>query len=200
MPITIDVSAKDVVGYLRFLHKDQMPFAVSVALNQTANDMQSGIRQSIGQLGFTVRRQTFINNTIYRSPGTDFSTKQKFTAGVRIHPQRDVLAKFETDRSKSAKGGSVLVPIEARKNKGAVVPKGLWPKALGDKAFALKLRSGGKGLFRRTGSGLQLLYVFKPSVPLNHALQFEKTARAIATRMWPERMDDALARAIKTAR
>lgn len=203
--VKIEVSTKAVVGMLRHLHRDQMPFATSLALNQVANDVQAAIRQSLPQHGFTLRRKAFIDRTIYRQPGVDFATKLKLSSGVRIHPQRDVLAKFETDTVKRPQAGrSLLVPIEARKGKGAIVPRGLWPAALGRQAFALKLKSGGKGLFRNKGRGknrgLQLLYVFKSQVPLGHRLGFEDTARQVAAIMWPGRMNAALARAIRTAR
>ena len=199
--VEINVSVKNAVGMLRHLHRQQLPFAVSVALNDTSNDVQSAVRQRLPQDGFTLRRRQFINNTIWRKPGLDFANKQSLSAGVRIHPERDVLAKFETDSIKApSQGKSLAVPIAARPSKGAVVPKSLWPRSLGRSAFKLKLRKGGEGLFRRIGKGLQLLYVFKSVVPLRKRLHFADTARSIVTQMWPKRMDDALAKAIRTAK
>jgi hypothetical protein len=202
MNITIRVDAKGAIGWLRHVHQRQIPFATSKALNQTANDVQAAIRQSLPGLGFTLRRKAFIERTIYRQPGVDFSTKHKLSAGVRIHPQRDVIAKFETDTVKRPdRGSNLAIPGPAvRPNFSAVVGKAWTPKALGQKAFKLKLKRGGYGLFWRVARRNEFLYTLKPHVPLNHVLHFVDTARRTVALRWALRMVDAFNHAVRTAR
>ena len=98
-------------------------FGASVGMNRTANEMQDGIRASLPGK-FTLRRRAFIEQTIYRKPGEDFATKDRLIAGVRIHDERDVLAKFEAGGVKRPRDGkSVAVPLAARPSKGSVVPE-----------------------------------------------------------------------------
>lgn len=108
-------------------------FGASVGLNRTADEVQAGIRAGLQGKGFTLRRKTFVEQTIYRKPGEDFARKDQpeMFARVRIHEERDVLAKHEEGGQKRPRQGRVVaVPIGARPTKDALVPAKYTLKAL----------------------------------------------------------------------
>lgn len=137
---------------------DQLPYAMSRAANAVVNRAQQAIQGSLEDK-FTLRRGTFIRNTIYRNPQTDFANKSQspIQATVRVDPSRDYLAKFETDTSKSAQsGGSLAVPIVRESDKSMIIQRSspLYIKTV----MALIAGQGGKnvGPFRRGKRGRQL--------------------------------------------
>lgn len=156
-------------------------FAASVGLNRTANEVQDGIRASLNGK-FTLRREAFVKNTIYRKPGEDFASKDKLTAGVRVNEERNILAKFEAGGLKTPTGGRrfLAIPIDVKRNKSDIVTRANSIKALlaSGKAF---LKNG--KVWLKTGRGgkqLKLAYVLKPSVKIEPDLQFVATGTRIA--------------------
>lgn len=186
-------------------------FGASVGLNRTANEMQDAIREGLGSR-FTLRRKAFIQQTIYRKPGPDgdFATKDRLVAGVRINPERDILAKFEAGGQKTPREGkSIAVPLGARPSANAIVPTKYTLKALffGQQSFLnqastiLSTRQRGRrrilvkrtardDVFVRNGIVFQspanhkgkpkALWVFKPATKLPDSLQFVATAFRVA--------------------
>lgn len=158
-------------------------YGAALGMNRTIDEAQSAIRASLPEK-FTLRRKQFVERTVYRKPGEDFATKAKLEARVRIHDERDVLAKHEKGGRKVPREGRALaIPVDVRRTKADVVRKSEGVKALfaSGKAF----RKGSK-VFVTQGRGkkktLRLAYVFKPSVPIAPALGFERTARAVIAR------------------
>ena len=157
-------------------------FAASIGLNRTADEIQSEIRDGLDRR-FTLRRSDFVKRTIYRKPREDFASKKNLMARVRIHDERDFLAKFEKGgRKKPLHGKALAIPQGGvRRNKSDIVPKGQSVRRLieSGKAFVK-----GDAVFQRTGRGkkrrLILAYLFRPSVPIPASLQFEVVARRVA--------------------
>ena len=157
-------------------------FGASIGLNRTADEIQDEIRKGLDGK-FTLRRAEFVKRTIYRKPGEDFASKKKLTAAVRIHDERDFLAKFEKGgRKKPISGKALAIPQGGvRRNKSDIVTKSQSVRRLieSGKAFVK-----GDSVFQRTGRGkarrLILAYLFRPSVPIPASLGFEDTARRVA--------------------
>jgi hypothetical protein len=88
----------------------QLPYAYSVAINDTLNDAQAAVRDRLPH-EFTLRRQDFIDRTIYIAP-KDRATKTRLVGTLRVDPSRDFLAKFEDGGEKSSTSGKALaVPV-----------------------------------------------------------------------------------------
>ena len=83
--------------------REQLPYALALAINDTVNQAQAAIQTSL-PTDFTLRRASFITNTIYRQLGRDFATKANLVGTVRVNPDRDFLAKFETEAVKTPRG------------------------------------------------------------------------------------------------
>lgn len=166
----------------------QAPFAMSLALNNTANEAQRAIKDSLASR-FTLRRKGFVENTIYRQKGVDFATKAKLQASIRVNPERNFLAQHEEGGSKGPMSGTnVAVPMPAVREaaKGEVIPKRLRPSGLRlngqvrkvvtpQGTFLVRNRPG-SGSGRLVGWRTEFLYKLKPSVPIRPRLQFRDTA------------------------
>lgn len=200
MRFDIQVDSKDVTESLAGLSR-QMPFAMSKALNDVANDAQRSIQDTLAQ-HFILRRPDFIKRTIKRNR-EDFATKEKLVAVVRVDPQRDILAKFEDGGTKTPQSGkAIALPTEAvRRTKAQIISKAQRPRPLiaSGKAFS----KGGR-LIMRIGRGvgalLRTAYVFKRSVKIPKRLGFVETANKAIDAHWIRRAEDAIARAIATMR
>lgn len=210
MMYEIDINPEALKRSFRVLGEiaKEIPFAASVGLNRTADEAQQAIRASLSQ-HFTLRRRAFVESTIYRMPREDFATKATLRAGVRIHPERDFLSKFEEGGVKKPRDGRTLgIPIEARPTKEQLVPpkyqlrtlffgQRSTPSRVGTLLGARKGRGRnalvkafeGTGAFVRNGrvflregkNKLKLLWVFRPRVPVPASLRFLATANQIAS-------------------
>lgn len=165
----------------------QAPFALSLALNHTANEAQRQIQSGLS--AFTLRRKEFVERTIYRKPGEDFATKSKFRAAVRVNPARDFLGQHEEGGSKTPLSGrSVAIPLPAVVEAAGqpVIPKRLRPSGLRLNPQVRKVTTPagtflvrnrpGKGRGRLDGWRTEFLYRLKPSVPIKPRLRFHANA------------------------
>jgi len=187
----------------------QAPFALSLALNRTANEAQREIRRGLS--AFTLRRKEFIERTIYRGVG-DKATKASPFASVRVNPARDVLAQHEEGGQKTAKfGTNVAIPLPAvRQLAGSpVIPKRLRPQGLrmNEKVRKVVTPNGtflvrnvaGKGRGRLNGWRTDFLYRLKPSVPLRPRLGFHRSAMKAINAHWSRLAFEAIDEAVTTA-
>lgn len=156
-------------------------FAASIGINRTMDEAQAAIRQGLGDR-FTLRRRAFVERTIYRKPGEDFASKTHLIGRVRVHDERDFLAKFERGGQKEpTRGRSALaVPVNVRRNKADIVTRANRVAALlqSGKAFVR-----GRFVFQKVGRGkrasINLAYVFKRRTPLPDSLRFAETGTRI---------------------
>lgn len=178
--------AEDVRRYLARA-ADQMPFVQSLSLNRMANEIQLAIQDGLPSR-FTLRRPEFIRRTIYRRPGAwpqgDNSTKQELTAAVRIHPDRNLLAKFEEGGVKTAAGGMLALPTLRLGAPGMIItrsspyhlrslPQDLFggkASTIADIKFVSKNRKSAKAytslIKRREKSGKRVFGTIKNGVPM----------------------------------
>ena len=210
MQITIKVTGNDAVRSALQGIGRQAPYALSLALNSTANEAQTGIRQGLG--AFTLRRKAFVENTIYRKPGQDFATKTKFQAAVRVHPERDFLAQHEDGGQKTPQSGSnVAIPLPAvQATPTTVVPRRLRPSALRTNGQVRKVvtpagvflvrNKPGTGRGRLSGWRTEFLYKLKRSVPLRPRLAFHANASKAIDASFERHALAGIDRALGTAR
>jgi hypothetical protein len=182
----------------------QMPFALATALNRTANAAQKDIRQNMSSSGmFQFRRKAFIESTIYRDKATDFATKTHPQASVRVHPQRNFLAKHEDGGTKSPSSGrSIAIPSDGvRRNKNEIITKAQRPAALlGKRGY----HRDGDVIYKSTGRGKAkrrtALYLLRRAVKLSPRLRFVSTAETTITKEWSSIALKAVQDALDTAR
>jgi hypothetical protein len=122
---TLDVTTDDksgIAGYLSGL-RSQLPFATSVAINDTLNQVQTAVQKTLSA-EFTLRRESFIKQSVFIGP-SDRATKDRLAGTVRINPDRNFLAKFEDGGQKtSVTGKSLAIPIIREDNPSLIVQRG----------------------------------------------------------------------------
>lgn len=210
--IDIHVDVTSAVAFFNDLQQRQLPFALSLALNRTAEDGQAAVRRHLTE-AFTLRRKAFIERTI-KIETRDRASKTKLFVDVGVDPTRDFLAKFELGGLKTPRSGkSLAVPIDVKRNKADVVAKPYRLKALGLHKVTThkgKVRiigeqrtfiAGGAVLQRVGRKGqVRVLYALKPSVPIKPTLQFVDTMTRTVTQRWQPNFEGSFAFAVKTAR
>lgn len=220
--LTVDTNAQDVSLFMRRFFQDQIPFATSVALNQTARDIRTEMREGIAER-FTVRDPKFVLS------GTrfNFSTKRNLETIVSIDRDRRFLFKFEEGGTTRPKGRtSFAIPTQnARTSKGSVLAK-LRPKALefkhhgdgpgvqvfrgNERTFIVRRADSSGHIFQRTDkkrsvpAGLdpyvRRLFSFSKTAEVDDRLKFGSTASFVFDEKFDPNFEKAFERAIRTAR
>ncbi len=193
--------------------KEQIPFAASLALNNTAKGAQSFVCEG-ERANFVIRRDWVLTESVKI---THFSTKHEDPMYTRIQvgDKADFMNKFEGGGTKTSRsGGNIAVPIMARPGKAGLVPESLRPRNLhllpygrsirGDqRTFIMDVQGGRKGIFQRTGPGKRdyiLLYWLTPSVPIPANLHFEERVIQAVEKLWAQEFERAFEQAMDTAR
>jgi len=121
--LTVEIENGALIPTLMAGIATQIPFATSVAINNTLNDAQKAIRATLPQ-HFTLRRPEFIDRTIYIGQ-QDRARKDRLVGVVRVNPQRNFLAKFETDHEKTSRSGKALaIPIIRARDRSLIIKRG----------------------------------------------------------------------------
>ena len=196
----------DVIKFQQDLddYADQINYAMSVAINETAKEVQKDIRAHIDDT-FTVRRKAFINNSVKIKP---FSTKRTLTATISIstpgnQDRSDILSKFEDQTSKqSVTGGLIAIPNRALFDSSKVIPTGKRPRNLPN-GFKIKMPNGEQYIMTTVGRGKQrrliMAYHLVNQVKLKPNLDFVKTATSTVNRVWATKLDEAWTKAKATS-
>jgi hypothetical protein len=181
----------------------QVPFATAAALTDTAKDGQSGVQDSLS------RRFTLRNN--YVRSGIRITPATKATMMAVVGSLEPFMEKQETGGTKTARDHSrVAVPVEAKRSKRDLIPKGQRPGALRGKPKVLAwkgsniLRRGGAfGILERVGKArypLRILYWLKRGVHVKPRLGFKPTVEDIVHRRFGPHFVRRLEEAKATAR
>lgn len=211
MEIKIQTSGSEAVAAALADIKQQAPYAMSLGLNAIANEAQSAIQTSLSGK-FTLRRQLFVERTVYRSKAMDFATKRHLQASVRINPARDFLAQHEEGGQKRPMSGrNVAIPLPAvQPSPTSVVPKRLRPSSMlmnprvkkitTPGGTFLVLNKPGRGRGGTVGWRSDFLYKLQPEVPLRPRLGFIESADRAIEASWERHVLEGIDRAIKTSR
>lgn len=205
----IHVNAQDVAVTVDAMALQQVPFALSRALNQTALDFQEAERVRMRTV-FTLRRQSFDEKQGVKILG-GFARKNRLTVTIGQDPKADFFAKFEAGGEKrSLIGGNIAIPVDARRNKSDIIAASQRPKALFESgANVFEIRPGDTsnlvpGIYQVLGKGkrrhLKMLYAVKPEVAIGAVFEFGATAERIVSERWAINFGEEFAFALGTAR
>lgn len=106
----------------------QVPYAVSLAMNRTAEEAQEAQRVAMRR-EYTIRRPWVLQGI--KIPRGGFASKQNLSVTIGVDPARDFLTKFERGGKKRPRRGgrSIAVPEGAKRNKQDIVPKSQRPRS-----------------------------------------------------------------------
>lgn len=202
-------------GILSDVAEEQIPYATSRALNDTALGGQEDQRQGM-RARFRIKRPDFLDRSV-KIPR--FTTKRdpELKISLIIDPNPNnrgpLWDKFEPGGTKTpTHGQSIAVPMAI--TRGGIVPDGMRPKQLnlhasgrrviGDQRTFLLEYNGRRGIFQRTGpkqGGVRLLYWLTPSVPIPPSLEFNKTLTPdILRELFAINFEARFAEAMRTAK
>jgi hypothetical protein len=173
--ITISTNVDQIIANLEDRYKRQVPFAMALALNRTAGEVQAAIRARIAMRGFTFRgasSASWVQRLVKILPH-DRATKEKpvarvvmggsYTGDKTLMPFLEAGGKFAGRRQIGSAGlfplGSVWTPwTPMRTGPMKAIPKSLYPGALGlqdirEASGALYRAGKGKHSRRKAGAG-----------------------------------------------
>lgn len=223
MKITVDTAA--FAARLNATEQRQLPFAIALALNHTANDVQAAVRATLPQR-FTIRSSVTLNffNRMIKIATADRATKQVHAVTVGIAgpasgsigaeaQKAALLARHELGGVHTAP--VFFLPAPGLRTASSNIPKALYPVNLGltqRKLIAGGSAAGGSQGKRRTyvvpGVGIfqriskdetDLLWLFRQRITLKPRLGFTTTATATIETRWIPNFAAAFAQAISTA-
>lgn len=143
--------------------RDQVPFALSLAMNQAALKTREHLIEDTWPQHVTQRNATFI----HRALRTEFSTKRDLAIAIYDDLGRAGLKLHADGGAKQPRHRALAIPpagSRPRESRGARgVRKSLRPGAIIASTPKRALRITSKGLFVGQGGRLHLMYAFKPS-------------------------------------
>ena len=203
--LSVKSNIDDVVDWNNRFMRDQVPFAASVALNQTAFDMREAEVANLFKV--------FDGVTPFTQGGMRYakSTKRSLVATVYVEPdvRQDYLLPF--DRGGKHFLGSkrgLIEPKNTRTNQYGNLPRNALANAKG-KPNVFIGPAGAKhvnGVWQRVPAkrgkpaSLKLLMRFTDPLPVKQQLNFEGVAHDMALKRFDAHFATALAQAIATAR
>lgn len=138
--ISIRVDTNAAISKLSDLELRQLPFAMKLALNATALEIETEERKHV-QSAFTIRRPWVITNI--KIGKSDFATKDKASVTISV-PDDSVLVKFELGGVKTPRAGgkSIAIPLEAKRGKTDIVANSQRPRAFAFTQGFTSLKTG----------------------------------------------------------
>lgn len=212
MEIRFDVSSIDrALGRV----EQQVNFASSLALTNTAKDVQKEVRRKLPQK-FTIR-------TGWVARGITVKAATKITQRATVRVKDEFMSLQEFGGTKTSKSGKMVgIPVGARpKHTSVTRPRDYPGSMLKKKGFflaPLPNKSGGSknvGVWRRAGGfvtvskgryvgrkrqRIELQYALAPSVKIKPRFGFFELSRREASRNIEKRFNEALRFALATAR
>lgn len=201
--ISINVDYNNVIKALNNIADKQLPFAASVALNNTAWKVKDDEVKALNQ---HLDRPTPFTAKAYQ---VDKATKQRLIASVMARPIQAKYLQYAVDggsKSSSPKGKRPIVPAMDRYlNQYGNIPRGILPALAKDRKRFFSGRPKGRGasaegLWQRDGNRLRLVVAYERSVQYKARLPFYEVAEASVRQNFEREFAKAISKALRTAR
>lgn len=197
----IKFDIKDVERHARALQgaKDQVPFALALALNKAAENTRELLIREWPQR-VHVRQGGFIRYALRRG---EKAMKNRLRVEIYDQTGKSFLQRLETGGIHAARGSNLAIPVETSVRVGAHgVRKSQLPRNLPNAVLLNK--NGRAGIYQRRGKGkrkkLKLMYLLRPAVhvpsKMPFGVDFDISMRNEVRTSFPA----AMARAMKTRR
>ena len=195
----LDACQRDVVNFFR----DQVPFAMSMAINSTAFAIRQEIIDRTWPNAFEVRNRT-LPKIAFRVD--EKATKAKLTANVgQALDHLEWLERQADGGTKVPRGAHLAVPVnaEAKRTGSGAIRSAMKPKNLKRKYF--REGSGGKLLLftvkgRGKNSTSELAYVLPTAAPITPIFHFYRDAERKGIEVFSDFFDVEFTKAIQSSR
>lgn len=195
----IDISVKDNVREftrkLNHVEKQQVPFATSRALNDTAVKAQESLVKGI-LVRFNNRKKWWIKGNRRTGVRVDFSSKRKVPMMSSVYTNAYFAELQEKGGTKTPVSGSVLAVPTDRAPKSLHRSDGVRKAKANNAVFVDK-----RGVFRRMARGkLKTLFTWVRVATVRPRFKFDVTVRTAVKRWFPIYFKKRLAEALRTAK
>lgn len=196
--ISFEIDTRAFERALTDLERNQLPFAISRALNDTAEDVKQAWEGDI------LRRLDRPTPFTQRAVFIQRSTKSRLVAVVGIKDtQAEYLRWQVTGGTQSARRRAIPLPAGQRRNRYGNAPRGAIKRALSKpNTFSGTVR-GVSGIWQRMRSKsrpLKLLFAYEPRTTYSARLNLERPALSTARRVAQGHLARRVAEALATAR
>lgn len=201
MPLELDIQSNinEFEREATEMELQQVPFAASVAINNSVKDVRRVIVGSTWPKAFVVRNKAF--------PGVvlriKFSSKYNLEAVLFDQLGREYLERHTTGGVKTASGGGNLaIPINVPRTGTGRIPKSKKPRALTAKKSTRIVRGkGGKNLIIERFKGQTVVrYVLSPSAKIDSRFRFYEDAADTFERVIAGHWNSAMDRALRSSK
>lgn len=176
--------------------RDQLPFALSLALNEAARETRTDLVQTTWPGHVRERNPNFIR----RALRTRFATKRSLRVEIYDDLGRASLEKHADGGEKQPRGSNFAIPAPGVARGAHGVPKGSRPAAVIAKTPKRALRITPRGIFVGQGGQLKLKFALKPSTRQPKDVPFREDFRRSMTSRMVRAFPAAIARAMRTRR
>lgn len=199
--LKVETNAGRVAKQFGSLADKQIPFATARALTWTAQDGQREVRRELPH-HFVLR-----NRFLEQSVGITAATKLKWTSvvGFRTSSNRstDFMNLQQDGGLKTPKRRVIAVPVNARRNKKQLIPKGQKPKAVLKKKNTFIGEPNGRmlGIYQRQGHHkLTMLYRLIPAADIKQRLGMDKTVDRVVKQRFERLFNLSLDMALRSTK
>lgn len=197
MQISIKHDLKQAAQKLSRIQKQQIPFAASQAINDTALDAQKAAKVQAEKKLDRPTRSTINAIRVKRA------TKRRLVGEVFILPWAWAYLKYQVDGgTRNARGAGTAVPVNARLNKYGNIPsrkKGL----IKNRRQFIATVQGITGVWERFGRGgkqIKLIAAFEKQVTYTRRYAFDKIVQGVVKNKFKKHFEARLKMALLTAR
>jgi hypothetical protein len=194
--VSIKADVSKAASRLSDLQRKQIPYAVSVALNDTAYAVKQDIVDRVWPGSFEQRNRAFPKALF----AVQKATKRSWQSVVYQKLDRDYVSGHIKGVTRTARrGGSIAIPVSVKRGSRGV-PASRRPRALRNTYVAEAGRGEGiwqKGPRQRVP---RLMYMLRRMVPNPKRFPFYTEGERTVRRIAPSALEKSLDRAIRTAR
>lgn len=196
--ISIDLDTRPLEAALTEVERNQLPFALSQALNDTANDVkrawEATIERQLDRPTPFTRRSVFVQR----------SNKRRLEAIVGI---KDIQAEYlrwqVRGGTQPSRRQAIPIAVKQRRNKYGNAPRGSLQRLLAKPNVFSGRVKGRAGVWQRMKNKrrpLKLLFAYHATATYQRRLNLERPARQVTSRVIRGHVAHRLARALATAR
>lgn len=218
MPVVVSIDFADLKKQVEGFRRNQIPFALSLALNKTLKQWRDHERQVTLPKTFTIRTKG--KSGIASGIRIEFSSKKKLSGAIG---SIDPFMKQQAEGGLRRKLKGLAIPIIKREVRGSQkqrTPKSKWPGAIlkkqtGNRPFVVTFKSGHRAVVKRrkrpgrtkgkrhTRSRrlpLDVLWLLPKRVPIKPIWELEKSGLSIVNTVWADNVIKSFKFAIATAK
>ena len=206
MRISVEANLDALTKRLNRIQKEQVPFATSMALNTVAGDVANAITV---QMGKYLQNPTPFTQKAYQARPNTFkgerATKRKLFVDIIPGKIQAEYLKWQIEGGiRKPTQTAIFVPTRAApKNKYGNVPKGTRRKIIAGQGqfFSAGEREGKTpGVYRRRGNRIEPMAFYVEQANYEPIFPIDKIAGGVVKNRFGLRFDQALKRALATAR